>query len=235
MVGLALRIYLVTGENYQQRRLAVESIKNKVLQKSASPLNILTFYAKEINTKELNAKVLTFSFDKEKILIIKDAHNLVKETKDFLLVNLEKIVPHNYFIFETDREYTALLRDKRITSDKFFSLLLKQANIPLRYQKSPLQYAVSFDGFRQSIRRSDTSGALYILEKFFEAKFSDREKEMLGLQILGFLVGEYSYLKNPPMKKKCFAYLWDADRAIKEKGLEPRFALEVLLTKLLSA
>jgi hypothetical protein len=235
MVGSNLSLYLVTGQDSQQRRHAIENIKKKVLQKLASPLNILTFYGKEIEIKDLRQQLLTFSFNKERIVIIKEAHSLSQEAKDFFINNFKKIISHNCFIFETDKDYTALLGDRKITSDKFFSLLFKNANIPLKYQKFSSTYAISFEGLRQCVRRSDISGSLYILEKLFESKNSDRDKEILGLQMLGFLVGECSYLRNPKIKRKYFDYLWDTDRMIKEDGIDCRFALEILLTKLLGS
>jgi hypothetical protein len=233
MVGSNISFYFVTGRDFQQRRSAIESIKNKTLQTSASPLNILTFYGKEIDANQLRQKLLTFSFSREKIVIIKEADNLPEEAKDFLLANYKKIVFHNCLIFETDKDYPDLLRNKKITSDKFFSFLLKNANIPLKYQKVAPGYTVSFEGLRQCARRSDTAGAFYILEKLFESKNSDKDKEILGLQILGFLVGEYSYLKNSAVKFKYFDYLWQADRMMKEGAVAGRFALEILLAKLL--
>jgi hypothetical protein len=40
-----------------------------------------------------------------------------------------------------------------------------------------------------------------------------------------------SRLNNTDKKKEYLEYLWEADRAIKEKGLNVTLALEVLLTK----
>lgn len=233
MVGSSPRIFLVTGIDFNQRQLLIENIKNKVFKKPATPLNILTFYSKEIDIKDLQEKILTFSFDKEKIIIIKNAESLTKEAKEFLFNNLKKILSHNYIILETDKDYLQLQRDKKISSDIFFGFILKNAEIPFKDRKPSASYEISFEGFKRSTRKNNAAEALYILEKLFESKASDREKEILGLQILGVLVGECSYLKNPLLREKSFNYLWETDRLIKEKGLEPRFALEILLTKLL--
>jgi hypothetical protein len=235
MVGLNSRIYFITGQFFNPRQLIIENIKKKVLKNSASPLNTLIFYSKEINIKELEEKILTFSFNKEKIIIVKEAHSLAKDFKDFFLANLKKVLAHNYFIFETDRDYAEFIRDRKLSSDTFFKFILQNATSPLKYQKAPFTSRVSFADLCRSVNKRDASSALYILEKLFESRNSEREKEMLGLQILGFLVQECSHSKNSLLKQKYFDYLWQADRLIKEKGLEPRWALEILLTKLTGA
>lgn len=235
MVGPISRIFLVTGKDFDQRQLLIETIKNRILNKLAASLNVLTFYGKEIDIKTFQERISTFSFDKEKIIIIKGIEGLSRELKETLLKNFKKILTHNYVILETEKEYMQLERDKKISSDSFFVFVLKYAAIPFKHKKSFVPYDATFEGFRQSARKADAAGTLYILEKLFESKTSDKEKEILGLQILGVLVGECSYLKNPLIKEKSFNYLWETDRLIKERGIEPRFALEILLTKLLGA
>lgn len=234
MVGLNNRVFLVTGKDFAQRRLAIDGIKKKVLKKASAYLNILTFYGKEIILKDLKEKIFTFSFEGEKIILIKDADRLSKEIREFLLGNFKKIISCNYLILETEIDYAQLGRDKKISADKFFNFILKHAEIPFKYRNFSTAYGVSFEAFKKSVRANDLSNSLYILGKLFDNKISDREKEIFGLQILGVLVGECSYLRNPLLREATFKHLWATDRLIKEGAYSPRFALEVLLTKLLS-
>ena len=80
-----------------------------------------------------------------------------------------------------------------------------------------------------SLRRKDLSSSLYILESLFEGGSKDK---LLGVQVIGILVRNSSYLKGSLKKNKSFKYLWEADRAIKEKGGDVRLAIGALLVKL---
>ncbi len=228
MVTTNTRVFFVSGSDFAGRRLIIENIKKKTLATGQTPLNILNFYSKEINIKDLQEKVLLSSFDKNKMLIFKDVYNLSKEVKDFLFNNLGKIISNNYVVFEAESDS---LKGKKISTDKFFNFI---ANSATCYKTSLSEPALSFDDFKKSIRQNNAAQAIYVLAKLYEAKSSDNEKKALGLQLLGILVSEFSYLKNDILRKKYFNYLWEADRAIKERGFDPRFAIELFLSKSLA-
>lgn len=217
------RVFLVVGIDFSQRKLAIDNIKKRT---KSSELFTLTFHSKEINDKDLQ-QIFSFSFEKERIVIFKDAYNLPISVKDFLFKNLKKITSVNYIILEIEKDYYSLRKEKKIVSDSFFNFIFEKACV---FKISSYSRSVSLNDFSKSIRKHDYSFAIYILEKLFQAGAKDKE---LGLQILGIIVGEISYLRNHPRREKSFYYLWEADRAIKEKGLNSRFAIEVLLSKLL--
>jgi len=100
MVALKDRVFFVSGSDFEGRKLIIENIKKKTLAIGQTSLNILNFYPKEINIKDLQEKVLLSSFDEKRMLIFKDVYNLSKEVKDFLYNNLDKIVSNNYIVFE---------------------------------------------------------------------------------------------------------------------------------------
>lgn len=229
MVTTKEKVFFVCGTDFTGRRLIVENIKKKILQGSPSSLNILNFYPKEINIKDLQEKVLLSSFDKKKILIFKDVYSLPKEVKDFLYNNFSKIISNNYIVFEAESDY---LRSKKISADKFFSFILTKAAC---FKAGSSPYKVNFDDFKKSIRQANASQAIYVLDKLFEERSSDNEKKTLGLQLFGILVSESSYLKNDILRQKYLNYLWEADRAIKERGFDPRFAIELFLSRNLAA
>ena len=228
MVTINTRVFFVCGSDFAGRRLIIENIKKKTLAAGQTSLNILNFYPKEINIKDLQEKVLLSSFDEKRMLIFKDVYNLSKEVKDFLYDNLEKIISNNYIIFEAESD---ALKSKKVSADKFFNFI---ANSAVCYKTSLSAPAPSFDDFKKSIRQNNIAQAIYVLAKLYEARSSDGEKKALGLQLLGILISEFSYLKNDILRKKYFNYLWEADRAIKERGFDPRFAIELFLSKSLA-
>jgi hypothetical protein len=232
MANLKDRISLVTGTDPNQRSLVIENIKKKLLQKGLSPLDVINFYAKEIEIKVLQEKIVTFSFRREKVVILKSAANLTKDVTGFLYANLNKILSANYLIVEFEKDYYEVIRDKKISNDKFLSFVLKNA---LLYKVRGQNKRISFEDFKRSIRSNNLPSSFYILGKLFESKNSDSEKKTLGLVIFGILVNEVSNLANTLIKEKYLHYLWQADRAIKERGQDPRLVIELFLSKVLTA
>lgn len=230
MVTTKERVFFVSGSDFSGRRLIIESIKKKTLKGGSDQLNILNFYPKEINIKDLQEKVLLSSFGGGRMLVFKDAYNLSKEVKEFLYDNLNKIISGSYIVFEAESDNP--VAGKRISTDKLFNFLLTKASC-YKTAKSPQK--VSFDDFKKSIRQNDIALAIYVLDRLFEDKSSDSEKKALGLQIFGVLVSEISYLKNSVLRKQYFNYLLEADRAMKERGFDPRFAIELFLSRTLEA
>lgn len=220
------RVFLIAGSDFSQRHRAIANIRERILRDKTASLNTLTFYSKEIDISNFQEKLFNFSFDKEKIIILKDAGRLSKDARAFLGNNLEKIISNNYIILETDDDYFSLRRDKKLSSDKFFSIILKDACIIKVLSSS---HESSLEDFKRNIRKNDLSAAFHVLEKLFEVNAKDRD---FGPLLLGVLVREISYMRDPSARGKYFRYLWEADRNIKEKGMDTRLAIEVLLAKM---
>lgn len=219
------RILLILGANFLQRQQAIKSIKKRILKEKPLSLNTLTFYSKEIDIGNLEEELFTVSFDKQKIIIFKDFCDLAPSARRFLLTNLKKIVASNYLIFETNRDYYQLQKDREFISDKFFIFILKKATL---VKVNSFKKKISIEDFMISIGKNDLASSLYILENLFEGGGKDK---VLGPQIIGILAKKFSYLTGAT-KKRYFEHLWEADRAIKEKGLSSRLVLETLLVKL---
>ena len=228
MVNSREKLFLVAGSAYSQRRLAVNQIKNKILAKEKfSGLNSVILYSKEIKPDDIKRQLLNFSFEKHRLVIFKNSFLLSAAVKKYILQNLDKIISHNYLIFEMERGFSQLQRDKKFSSDSLFTLLAKQAT---QYRIKSEDSDDSMNDFRQSIRRNNLASSLYAVEKLFNARPKDRG---LGPQILGILTYQLSYSKNPFQKKEGLLNIWEADRALKEKGLDARLVIETLLVKLL--
>jgi hypothetical protein len=227
MVSIREKVFLVCGGDFLQRQRALDSIKKRLLKNEPRPLASLTFYSKEINIKDLQEKLATASFDKKRILIFKDFSNLASRARSFLFDNFKKIVLSNYIIFETDSEYYYLQRSKKITADKLFAIVISKSAV---YRVASPKRSASMQDFMDSVRRNDLASCLYILECLFEG---GAKEDALGPQIIGILTRKFSYHKNSSEKETYFKYLWEADRAIKEKGLGVRLIIEALLVKLI--
>jgi hypothetical protein len=226
MVSVREKIFLICGADFSQHKQALANIKKKILQGANSSLNTLTLYGKEVNIKTLQEELFLTSFDKSKVVIFKNFFELKAEAKDFIFNNLKRILTANYIICQTDKDYYQLQKNKRLISDKLFSFVFKSAAL-CRVTSGPKKFSI--EDFMAGIRRNDLSFSLYVLESLFESGAKDKA---LGPQVIGILVKKFSYLKNSSEKNKAFQYLWEADRAIKEKGLAPRLVIETLLVKL---
>ncbi|MCP4652857.1 MAG: hypothetical protein GY858_05685 [Candidatus Omnitrophica bacterium] len=221
------RLFLVAGTNFTQRKLAIDNIKKKILKGKDASFNIFTFYGKEVSLKSLQEKIFTFSFDKERAVVFKNADLLPKEIKGFLFQDIKRVLLTTHVILEIEKDYSAFAKEKKTTSNEFFSFALKNACI---FKIGSMRVAATIDDFRMSLRRNDLQSALYSLDGLFNNRNQGRD---LGPLILGILVSKISYLYESKNKNRYFKYLWQADRAIKEKGIEARLAIEVLLVKLL--
>ena len=74
-----------------------------------------------------------------------------------------------------------------------------------------------------------------------ERLFKDNPNTRIGPQVLGMLVkkisyiskdSHYSWINEGLTKYDCLQYLYQADRQIKEKGLNDRLVIETLLGKI---
>lgn len=190
-------------------------------------MSVFTFYAKEVSLKDLN-EISTVSFAAKKIIIFRNFHQLASASRKFLYKNIKKVLTANYLIFDTDKEYYRLQRDKKLAADPLFALIIKRAAV---YRVSSLKPELSIQDFMSSLRKDDLSASLYILESLFR---SGAKPDILGPQIIGILVRKVSYFQGQ-RKNECLEYLWEADRAIKEKGIDSRLVIEALLVKILKS
>lgn len=224
-INIRERVFLISGTNFSQRRQAIENIKKRILKEKATSLDACTFYSKEINVRDLSGKLFTTSFEEAKIIVFKNFQDLPAVVRNFLFENLKKILASNYLIFETDKDYYQFQKNKKFTTDKFFNFVFKKAAL---LRTASIKEKNSIEDFMGSIRKNDLAASVYILEKLFKG---DSKDKILGPQIIGILVQKFSFLKNSAEKERCFKYLWEADRAIKEKGLDPRLVIETFLAR----
>jgi len=227
MVNIRDKAFLISGSNFSQRQQALKSIKKRILKEKSAAFSVLTLYSKELTPKDLGDKLFTASFTDKKIVIFKNFENLPSAARKFIFDNLKKILINNYVIFETAKDNYQLQGNKKFFSDSLFSFVLKRA---ASFRVSPVKKDLSIEDFIASLRKNDLAQSLYVLESLFE---NTARIKILAPQVIGILVKKLSYIKDPSKKEDYFKHLWQADRAIKEKGQDARLTVETLLVKLL--
>lgn len=219
------RLFLILGGDFNQRQLALSGIKKRLLKQESLPIDFFTFYAKEIDLKTFSEKLLTVSFGQRKVVIFRNFHQLTSPVRKLFLKNIKKILETNYMIFDSDKEYYQLQKDKKFLSDELFSFIIKRAAI---FRVSAARKEFSIQDFMSSLRKNDYKSCLYVVESLFAA---GAKADILGPQIIGILVHRSTGL-NGHQRKKHLQYLWEADRNLKEKGLDPRLVISTLLVKI---
>ena len=222
------RLFFVIGAEFSHRKRAIDGVKARLLKKKESSLNTYTFYAKEINLNSLKDALLSFSFEGDKVVVFKDSQNLDAKVKEFIYDNIKSILDINYLIFEVEKDFFYVKNDRRFNKDKFFNFLINNATL---YKINSFTEDISIKKFLFFIRKNNLQESLYILEKIFSS--GAKANDFTGMQILGALTREFSYLNDLPKRQKCFNLIWNADRALKQGRLNQKAAIQLLVTKLL--
>jgi len=229
MVSFRERTFLVAGSDFFQRQQAIKGITKRILKDQSSAFNFTILYSKELDSKSLQEKLFTTSFGKNKIILFRNFFDLAPSLRDTLFTKIKKIISANYLIFETDKEYYQL----KFSSDNLFKLVIQKSAI---FRVSSNKREVTIKDFMNNIDRNDLQSSLYVLESLFQGGGKDR---IIAQQIIGILVKKFSISGSKKLlekeyckQQKNFRYLWEADRAIKDKGLDARLVVEVLLAKI---
>lgn len=222
------KIFCVIGKEFTQRQHILAKITRSLLGKRESSLHVNVFYPHETELEDVRRAVSSYSFSGDKILVIKDPHLLDKTIKQFLLDKLEVVTSSNYLVFDIEHDYQSLLKDKKVSQDAFIQCILKKAQV---YKIQSYSRDVPLFALLNALRRNDRSRALYVLEELFREESNETK---IGMQILGMLIREFSKPQYQARRSEYLDLLWEADRSVKERGLKPKLALSILLTKIFS-
>ena len=230
MVTLKQRVFSVIGVDSFGRQQAVRNIRTRILKDKPRSLNTHTIYGGEVELKALQETLATVSFDSEKMVVFKDALKISAKVREYLYKNLKIILTNNYLIFEMEKNYPQLIKEKRVVGDKLWATILKDGVV---LKLASPKKEITIEDFKYALRRNDLSASIYALEKLLGEKSSGKERELAPF-ILGVLTAEISYRKDLNQKERAFHHLWQADRQMKEKGLDARMVLEKLVTRLIA-
>jgi DNA polymerase III delta subunit len=206
-------LYLFIGQDYLSKDTQIRKLKETLLPKDSRDFNLDILYAKELNLKTLQERLLSLALkSKNRLLIIKDAHNLKEDARNFLLEYLDNRKSGTVVVLDMDKE---------IPDENFMAPLKKHARV-YRFQEEPAFN--TFDLLRQ-IEAAKTASSLRILNQLL------REGVRPEL-ILGGLRSMARYSNSPLKSKKIMRLLLNCDVAVKTSALNPAFALEKLVVSL---
>lgn len=226
MVEAKVKPHLICGGSPHQRRRSINNVKKEIFKSRGIVLRAITLYGADINLQSFKDLIFTFSFQKKKIILIKDFTSLAKPVRKFIFDNFTKILKNNYLIFDSDSPYSKLQKNKKMLTDDFFNYLFKESIIR-QFRPEPLE--VNFDDFRKKLYKNDLDSCLFILEELLSKKGNNK---LLATQILGLITSKFSYLHESQKRKEAFSQLWQTDRALKQSNIDVRLLLERLLIKL---
>ena len=88
-------VYLFLGDDGASKNLKLKALRQEFLPKNLEPFNFDILYAPQISRKDLQERLTYLPVkSSRRILVIKDVQNLKEETRDFLLVYVQK--PRNF-------------------------------------------------------------------------------------------------------------------------------------------
>ncbi len=214
MVNKEKPLYLFIGQDISAKDISLASIKQEFLPPKLENFNLDILYARELNLKGLQERLLALPVKAEKrVIVIKEANGLKQEVKKFLLGYCQKPSLKIILVLDVERS------DPR---DEFIGSIARYSNV-CRFKES-----VRWDTFMLSrqinLKRPDQ--ALKILHQLL----MDGEKPE---RILGGL--RYSCEKDrlgPEETKRRFKALINCDIEIKTGKLKSDFALEKLVVSL---
>ncbi len=209
-------VYLLIGQDVQAKETRLKKIKQEFLPKELQDFNSDTLYAKETTLKQIQERFLAIPLKSAKrIIVIKDAHSLDEESRDFLAAYCKN--PHKQLILVLDFQHYDY-------KDEFIKGISGYAKI-MRFQETvnPDAFALS----RQiELRKADF--ALRLANQMLKAG-EVPERILGGLRY----AWERQDIQTPEARKK-LNLLLTCDIEIKTGRLKPACALEKLIVSLCS-
>jgi len=224
-MGIKDKVFLVASRDGAQRQLALASAKKYIPEELFKNQMVTTVYAAEANLSAVQNDLLTFSFIGQKAFIFKNADLFSQDIRDFFIENIVAISENVYLVFEIEEDLAAL--QGLAKKDRLIALLLAETTV---IKTSAARPEVTIKDFMSAVTRRDVNVALAVMEKLFSLE----REEKLAPSIIGFMTSQASNINDIDKKKKSLQYLWDADRAIKERGHNSRIILEALVVRMLT-
>ena len=207
-------VYLLIGQDPRAKDTQLKKIKQEFLPKELQDFNLDTLYAKEITLKEIQERFLAIPLKSAKrIIVIKDAHSLDGQSRDFLLAYSKK--PYKQLVLVLDFEHYDY-------KDEFLKSISGNARV-MRFQETVAPDAFALN--RQiELRKADC--ALRLLNQLL-GNGEAPERILGGLRY----AWERQNEQTPDARKK-LKLLLACDIEIKTGRLKPAFALEKLIVSL---
>lgn len=207
-------VYLLIGQDILAKETQLKKIKQEFLSQELQDFNFDTLYAKETTLREIQERLLAIPLKSAKrMIIIKDAHSLNRESRDFLLAYSKK--PHKQLVLVLDFEHYDY-------KDEFIKGVSAHASV-IRFKE-----AVNPDAFvlNRQIELRKTDSALRILNQLL--KNGEAPERILGG--LRYAWEKQSIAASGARRR--LKLLLNCDLEIKTGRLKPAFALEKLVVSL---
>jgi len=207
-------VYLLAGQDIAAKEIQLKKIKQEFLPLQLQDFNLDTLYAKEITLKDIQERFLSLPLKSAKrIMVIKDAHSLNKESRDFLLAFCKK--PSKDLVLVLDfAQYD--YQDELIKGVGAHAKLLR-----FKETVNPDTFALN-----RQIELRKTDAALRLLNQLL--KNGEAPERILGGLRYAW---EKQDIQSLSARKK-LKLLLSCDLEMKTGRLKPAFALEKLVVNL---
>lgn len=213
-------LYILTGPDQKEKDTKLTELKEKIFDGEAALFDYDVLYAKEDlsgDKDSLRKTLLTLpAMASQRLVVVRQAEKLDEYLQDMVLKWLEE-----------DNRTTVLVLDFTVTDSRnaFYKKVAKRAKVLSESNKSEHNI---FD-VTGAMKRHDGAEALRLLEEMISAG-------QYPLQMMGGLIWFWGTCRTRLSEekfKKGLLVIQEADLNIKRSRLDPAYALEVAVTKLL--
>lgn len=205
---------IVTDDGLSRKDATLAKIKAQFLNKTIEDFNSDTLYAKELNLKDLQERLLSLPVKtKKRVIVIKDAQNLKENIKEFICGYLKKPLTSIILILDISAQNPKDTFVKRISG----SVQVFRFREPARINAFTLS---------RSLELKKSAHALKVLNQLLE---NGEKPEWI---LSGLRYDWENNVVNPFEMKKRLKLLLGCDIEIKTGKLKPVYALEKLIVSL---
>lgn len=207
-------VYLFIGQDSLSKDIRLKRLKEEFLAKEVEQFNLDTLYAKELNLKDLQEKLLCLPVKtKKRILLIRGAGELKQDIQEFLIRYVKKPEAQIILVLDINRQ------DPK---DEFIKRIFRYCQV------FHFKEAARIDAFTLS-RQIDLKRVDYALRLLNQLlKNGEKPERILG----GLRYSLEKNILNPLERKRRLRLLLNCDFNIKTGRLKPPFALEKLVVNL---
>jgi DNA polymerase III delta subunit len=216
MVKKESSVYLFIGQDSLSKDIRLKKLKEEFLDPQTQYFNLDVLYARELNLKDLQERLLCLPFKaKKRIIIIKDSQNLKKDIKEFIIQYVKK--PQAKIILVLDI-------NKYLPQDDFIRQVSRYGEVCRFKEDAHLDtFALS-----RAIDFKKSSYALWVLNQLL--RNGEKPERILG----GLRYSWENSVADGFQIKKKLRLLLGCDIDIKTGRLRSDFALERLVVSLCS-
>lgn len=215
MVKEESAVYLLIGQDSPDKNARLKQLRGELLSGAREEFNLDVIYAKDATVRILQERLKALPVDAEKrIVVIRQADDLKKEIREFLLGYIEK--PY--------REVVLVLDLHSLPAEGDFAQRLLRRSRVYRFKEAPA--AADAFSLGRYIAQGKADCALQVLNQLLES--GEKPERILG----GLRYMCQKDIAFSARKKIVLGFILECDLEIKTGRLRPDFALEKLVVGL---